>query len=123
MQDAARHREAPDRVLEKVNEITLEKINMTLDLEMYNIDVPQIHSLADVDAVFAQVAEQEPEMWMVSFENTGMPDMEMLDYICGLQDFVIPDPTESTEVTTLFQADSFKTWCDYNFRTIKTGSF
>ncbi len=34
MQDAARHREAPDRVLEKVNEITLEKINMTLDLEI-----------------------------------------------------------------------------------------
>ncbi len=90
-------------------------------LEKYNIDVSQIHSLADVDAVFAQVAEQEPEMWMVSLGNTGMPDMEMLDYICGLQDFVIPDPTESTEVTTLFQTDSFKTWCDYTHKWYENG--
>ncbi|MDE7353831.1 MAG: ABC transporter substrate-binding protein [Acetatifactor sp.] len=90
-------------------------------LEKYNIDVSNIHSIEDVDALYAQVAEKEPDMWMIAPDNLGMPELSPLDYVGGLETYAIMDPANTTTVENFFATDTFKKWCTYVHKWFENG--
>lgn len=83
-------------------------------LEKYNIDVSNIKSMADVDAIYEQVAEKEPDMWMVAPEVGGNIKSAIFDAVGGSKTtVVVMDPANSTEVVNLIETDEFREWCEY----------
>lgn len=55
-------------------------------LEKHGIDVSNIKTIEDVDALYEQVAALEPGMWMIAPDNLGMPELTPLDYVGGAGD-------------------------------------
>ena len=80
-------------------------------LNQYGIDVSNVDSLADVDAIYEEVAAKEPGMWMLAADNLGSPKTFVCDesvvggtsYVVGLTDI-----EDNTTVTNLLEADGFK---------------
>lgn len=91
-------------------------------LEKYNIDVSNVNSLADVDAIFEEVAAKEPGMWMLAADNLGNAKTVVCDRAVGGTSFAgLMDITENTTVTNLLEADEFKEWCEYNHEWFEKG--
>lgn len=90
-------------------------------LEKHNIDVSNIKSIADVDALFEQVSELEPDMWMLAADNLGLAELYPVDYIGGLETYAIVDPANNSKVVNYFETDDFREWCDYNHKWFTNG--
>lgn len=83
-------------------------------LEKHNIDVSNVKSFEDVDAIYEQVAALEPGMWMVAPEVGGLIKTAAIDPVGGdSTDVVIVDPANNSEVVNLIESDAFREWCDY----------
>lgn len=93
-------------------------------LDQYGIDVSNVDSLADVDAIYEKVAVKEPGMWMLAADNLGSAKTFVCDksvvggtsYVVGLMDI-----NDNTTVTNLLEADEFKEWCEYNRKWYQRG--
>ena len=82
-------------------------------LEKYDIDVSNIKTLDDIDALYTQVAEKEPDMWMLA--ASGMTDLTPVDLVdSGMGVFALVDPANSTEVVNYMATDAVREWCEYN---------
>ena len=82
-------------------------------LEKYDIDVSNIKTLDDIDAIYTQVAEKEPGMWMLAASGmTNLTPVDMVD--SGMGVFALIDPANSTEVVNYMASDSVREWCEYN---------
>lgn len=89
-------------------------------LEKYNLDVSNIKTLEDLDALYTQVAEKEPGMWMVAAGGTpNLTPVDMLD--SGMGVFALVDPANSTEVVNYMATDSVREWCEYNRKWFNNG--
>ena len=89
-------------------------------LEKYDIDVSQITTIEDVDALYAEVSQKEPGMWMLA--ASGLTDLYPVDYLdSGMGVFALLNPTESTEVVNYMESDSVREWCDYNRKWFENG--
>lgn len=91
-------------------------------LEKHNLDVSNIRTLADVDALFEQVAELEPDMWMLSADNTSQGKTIEADFIGGSTiSACLIDPETNTNVVELIGTDEFREWCEYNHKWFEKG--
>lgn len=91
-------------------------------LEKHNIDVSNIKTIADIDAIYEQVAALEPGMWMVAPEVGGNIKTAALDNIGGSKTTVaIIDPATNTEVVNLVESDAFREWCEYAHKWYEKG--
>lgn len=89
-------------------------------LEKYNLDVSNIKTLEDIDALYTQVAEKEPGMWMVAASD--MPNLTPVDMLdSGMGVFTLVDPANSTEVVNYMATDSVREWCEYNRKWFNNG--
>lgn len=89
-------------------------------LDKYNIDVSTIQTIEDVDALYTEIAEKEPDMWMVA--ASGLTDLYPVDYLdSGMGVFAILDPVNSTEVVNYMESDAVREWCDYNRKWYENG--
>ena len=82
-------------------------------LKKHDIDVSNIKTIEDVDALYEKVAALEPGMWMIAPDNLGMPELTPLDYVGGLETYAIMDPENTTKVENFFATDAFRKWCTY----------
>lgn len=91
-------------------------------LEKYDLDVSHIKTLADVDALFEQVAEKEPDMWMLAPDNLGTPSKFIpLDALNGGEVAVVLNPAENTTAVNVYETDEFREWCEYNHKWFEKG--
>ena len=91
-------------------------------LEKHNIDVSNIKTLADIDAIYEQVAALEPGMWMVAPEVGGNIKTAAFDAVGGSKStVVIVDPSTNTEVVNLIETDAFREWCEYAHKWYEKG--
>lgn len=91
-------------------------------LEKHNLDVSNIKTLADVDALFEKVAELEPDMWMLAADNTGLAKSVEADYVGGVTtSAVVIDPETNSNVVELIASPEFKEWCDFNHKWFEKG--
>lgn len=91
-------------------------------LEKHNIDVSNIKSIADIDAIYEQVAALEPGMWMVAPEVGGLIKTAALDNVGGSKTTVaIVDPATNTDVVNLIETDAFREWCEYAHKWYEKG--
>ncbi len=82
-------------------------------LEKHNIDVSNLKTLEDIDALYTQVAELEPGMWMLAASGlTNLNPVDMVD--SGMGVFALIDPANSTEVVNYMATDAVREWCEYN---------
>ena len=89
-------------------------------LEKYNIDVSNIKTLEDIDALYSQVAEKEPGMWMLA--ASGMTNLNPVDMVdSGMGVFALIDPANSTEVVNYMATDAVREWCEYNRKWFNNG--
>lgn len=90
-------------------------------LEKYDLDVSNIKTMADIDALFEEVAAKEPDMWMLAADNLGSAKSIVNDPIGSTAVGAILDPANSTEVVNLFETDEFYEWCSYNHKWFENG--
>lgn len=91
-------------------------------LEKHNIDVSNIKTIADVDAIYEKVAALEPDMWMVAPERSGNIKTAVLDNVGGSKStVVIVDPATNTDVVNLIETDAFREWCEYTHKWYENG--
>ena len=91
-------------------------------LEKHQIDVSGVETIADVDAIFEQVAELEPDMWMLAADNTGLGKTVICDYsVGGTARVALMDLENSTTVEDLLSSDEFYEWCEYNHKWFENG--
>lgn len=91
-------------------------------LEKHNIDVSDIKTLADVDALFEQVSQLEPDMWMLAADNTSQGKTIVADFLGNTTSTAcLLNPESSTEVVNLIASDEFYEWCDYNHKWFENG--
>lgn len=90
-------------------------------LEKYDLDVSGIKTMADVDALFEEVAAKEPDMWMLAADNLGSSKSIVNDPVGSTAVGAILDPVNNTEVVNLFETDEFYEWCSYNHKWFENG--
>lgn len=91
-------------------------------LDKYDIDVSNVKTMADVDAIYEQVAEKEPGMWMLAADNLGVGKAVVFDMSVGGTSFAgLMDFANNTTVTNLFASPEFKEWCEYNHKWFDNG--
>lgn len=91
-------------------------------LEKHNIDVSNVKTMADIDAIYEQVAALEPGMWMVAPEIGGSIKNTHVDAVGGAySNVVVMDPENSTKVVNLIETDEFREWCDYTHKWYENG--
>lgn len=91
-------------------------------LEKHNLDVSNIKTLADVDALFEKVAALEPDMWMLAADNTSQGKTIVADFVGGSSvSACLIHPESSTEVVELVGTDEFYEWCEYNHKWFENG--
>ena len=91
-------------------------------LEKHNIDVSNVKTLADVDAIFEEVSKLEPDMWMLSADNTAQGKTIVADFLgTTTSSTCVLNPESSTEVVNLIASDEFYEWCSYNHKWFENG--
>ena len=91
-------------------------------LDKYDIDVSNVKTMADVDAIYEQVAEKEPGMWMLAADNLGVGKAVVFDMSVGGTSFAgLMDFANNTTVTNLLASPEFKEWCEYNHKWFDNG--
>ena len=86
-------------------------------LEKHNLDVSNIRTLADVDALFEKVSQLEPDMWMVAADNTAQGKTVEADFIGGSTITAgLLLNRDNTEVVEIVGSEEFREWCDYHYK-------